>query len=440
MSGESNHIDELIRQKFEGFEPEPPPSAWKKIRKQLEPGASPGNSGPVVFTILTVTSLIITLFFIFTNLKDMPVEDPFHDEFSTENSSWSEPYIDNYERPEKSYSNSPHTSDGNAFYDFRNYVAPDDDDEAKPVDQKQNSASTITVGKKKKIEKAGTFSRFADNSEGRGAVGTLSGHEMISSGLLKTNYSKGLKLNDHMFNRSAGFEYRKEKDHSLKVAFEFLPEVANYSNENPNLTGQGYHLSLTYGISNIYLKTGIGLRNLKEKGNFTIHYNEYLGNYEHVYNVTFDSTENGVIPTYHTFTVDVYDSIEHVKIGEEKIKSRYLDIPILFGYKKDFGRLSLHVHAGPNISVLLGRNATTINYPEEQIRIVKAQQDLASRKKINWQIMAGAGIDYRLTNRIDLTIEPVFRYYLSPEFKQNNSNGNGFGFGLRTGISYTISK
>ena len=439
MSGESNHIDELIRQKFEGFEPAPPPSAWKKIRKQLDSGASPGNSGPVVFTILTITSLIITLFFIFTNLKDIPVGDPLPDEFTSENYSWSEPYIDNYEGPVKSYSNSLHTSDGNAFYDFRNYVAPDENETA-PVEQKQNNISTITVGKKKRIEKTGSFSRFTADPEKKSERSSLGDPSMIRSNILKTNSVSGLQLKSGEIPASINFDYRRENNHSLKIAFEFLPEVSNYSNENPNLTGQGYHLSLTYGISNLYLKTGIGLRNIKEQGNYTIHYNKYLGNYEHVYNVTFDSTDNGVTPTYHTFTVDVYDSIEHVRIGEEKIKNRYLDIPLLFGYEKDFGRLSLHIHAGPNISVLLGRNATTINYPEEQIRIVKAQQELVSRKKINWQVMAGAGIDYRLTNRLDLTIEPVFRYYLSPEFRQNNSNGSGFGFGLRTGISYTISK
>jgi len=439
VSGESNHIDELIRQKFEGFEPAPPPSAWKKIRKQLDPGGSPGKSGPVVFTLLTITSLVITLFFIFINLKDMPVEDRFPDESSTENYSWSEPYIDNYEGPEKSYTNSLHTSDGDAFYDFRNYVAPDEN-EVKPVEQTQNNTSTTTVSNNKRIEKARNFNRFDGNAEKRNERNSLGGPSMISSNILKTNRTSRLQLQAGEMPAAINFDYRRENDHRLKIAFEFLPEVSNYSNEKPNLTGQGYHLSLTYGISNLYLKTGIGLRNIREKGNYTVHYNKYLGNYEHVYNVTFDSTENGVIPNYHTFTVDVYDSIEHVRIGEAKIKNRYLDIPLLFGYEKDFGRLSLHIHAGPNISVLLGRNATTINYPEEQIRIVRARQDLSSRKKINWQIMAGAGIDYRLTNRLELSIEPVFRYYLSPEFKQNNSNGNGFGFGLRTGISYSISK
>jgi hypothetical protein len=441
VSGESNHIDEIIRQKFEAFEPAPPPGVWDKIKKALDIKGSPGSKGPVVFTILTLTSLIITLFFIFTNLNNIPSGNPETEKNLSKDYSWSEPFIDNYSGVDATYSDAVPSSEINTFYDFENYYPLDKgsgtNDDPPPV-------SSISMKAKKRVNKAKAFERFTENNNITGSSKqirkSIEGAPVLNGSFITITSEQESSLFKRQHVIRPAQDYHREKDHYLSFGFDFVPEATMYPGDRLNLSGQSYMLGVTYGISNLYIKSGIGLRNVKDIGDYSLQYNKYLGNYEHVYEVTFDSTDQGIMPTYHTFTVDVYDSIDHVTIGQQTVRNTYLEIPILFGYRKELGKLSFHIHAGPNISVLTGRESLPTNYPEEQIRIVKSQQSLSSRMKINWQIMAGAGIDYQLTNRLNLTIEPVFRYYLSPEFKDTGSTGNGFGFGLRTGISYSISK
>mgnify|MGYP001770081673 CR=1 FL=1 len=56
---EFDHIDELIRQKFEGFEPVPPESVWEKVREGIGPDQSSPKGG--LFTPPIITGLIVLL-------------------------------------------------------------------------------------------------------------------------------------------------------------------------------------------------------------------------------------------------------------------------------------------------------------------------------------------------------------------------------------------
>jgi hypothetical protein len=442
VSGESNHIDEIIRRKFENFEPAPPPETWGKIQKALDPASGTGSSGPVVFTVLTLLSLIITLFFIVTNLTDIPVANPGSGQNSSSDISWSEPLIDNYSDIGNTYSDAIPAAGNNPVYDFGNHQ-PSTGPVSNEIYENPPVTSQTMIRKDRKADKARAFERFGDQDT-KSTFKREDRYEIDGPAMLVGAQVSGTQ--DNIFNpdsrkqaRWSGYDYRRKKDHYFTVGFDFIPEITNYSNDQLKITGQSYMIGLTYGFSNVYIKSGIGLRNARDKGEYSIQYNKYLGNYEHVYEVTFDSTDQGVVPTYHTFTVDVYDSIDHVIAGEQTINNRYLEIPLLFGYKKDLGKLSIHVHGGPNVSILTSKDSRPSNYPEEQIRIIDSQQDIETRMKVSWQLMVGAGIDYELTDRLNLTMEPVFRYYVSPEFNTGNK-GSAFGFGFRTGISYTISK
>jgi len=70
VTGDNEHIDQLIRQKFEDFEPLPPESAWVNIKKQVQSGNSSG-SGTAIFTILTIIGLIVTVISILLNVNDI---------------------------------------------------------------------------------------------------------------------------------------------------------------------------------------------------------------------------------------------------------------------------------------------------------------------------------------------------------------------------------
>jgi hypothetical protein len=189
-----------------------------------------------------------------------------------------------------------------------------------------------------------------------------------------------------------------------------------------------------------YLQSGIGLRTGSDRGDLRIDYNKYLGSYEDVYDVTFDSTENGIVLNYHTETVDVYDTVPYYSVSESKANYAYLDIPLLLGHEWSFNKMSLYIHAGPSFSLYLGRKTLQADFPEENIRILNESPQIPSREQINWQIMAGAGINYSLTDRLGLSLEPTFRYYLTNDFnKQQLNTRHPYAFGVRAGLIYQIN-
>ncbi len=58
MAEDFNHIDQIIRQKFENFEPEPPVQVWEKIRSGLEKTPPPSSPGIILPIIIAVSLLI----------------------------------------------------------------------------------------------------------------------------------------------------------------------------------------------------------------------------------------------------------------------------------------------------------------------------------------------------------------------------------------------
>jgi len=181
------------------------------------------------------------------------------------------------------------------------------------------------------------------------------------------------------------------------------------------------------------------LRYTHYKGNYAVDYNRYLGTYEDVYEVTFDSTENGVIPTYFTHTVEVYDTVNHYAISETKANYTYLEIPLLFGYRYNFGRFSIFAKAGPAASFLVIRNVPAAGYPEDKARIINVDYQIPARSAVNWQLMMGAGFDYQLADKFNFSLEPTFRFALKSEYNlPDGARGNTTSFGIRAGLNYNF--
>ena len=59
MEENYNHIDQIIRQKFENFEPEPPVQVWEKIRSGINKTPPPSSSTGFVMPIIVAVSLLV---------------------------------------------------------------------------------------------------------------------------------------------------------------------------------------------------------------------------------------------------------------------------------------------------------------------------------------------------------------------------------------------
>ncbi|MCD4683808.1 MAG: PorT family protein [Bacteroidales bacterium] len=238
--------------------------------------------------------------------------------------------------------------------------------------------------------------------------------------------------------QSSNQEVRSDygKKGNLKLGVYFTPEMIFYpSNSGFNNRSYSVDLNAIYEFSGYLIQSGIGVNWLSDDGNYKIDYNKYLGSYEDVYNVTFDTTGNEVIPIYHTETVDVYDSIDHITITPTKSNYTYLQIPVLFGYGHENRRFGWFVKGGPSLSILVHENIADINLSDSQNQIINVENELPSRISTNWQFVFSGGVSYKLSSHLSLSVEPVFRYYIKSVYDNTNLNTkNPYSLGLRAGF------
>lgn len=232
-----------------------------------------------------------------------------------------------------------------------------------------------------------------------------------------------------------------QSDYSMKnrwsLGLFYSPEMIVYSSDNQMKNySQSLDILISYTPGNYFLQSGLGLAKYRDQGNQVINYNKYLGSYEDVYNVTFDSTASGIVPIYHTETVDVYDSLTHVTIVPSKRSFTYLQVPLFIGYEKMYRRFGWNVKVGPSVSFLVYKDVPGQENSMEQARILGIKNELPGRIQTNWQFIFSAGLTYKLGNTINLNVEPLFRYYIRSAYENNTLNTrHPWSVGLRTGLS-----
>ncbi len=221
---------------------------------------------------------------------------------------------------------------------------------------------------------------------------------------------------------------------NLRLGVYFTPEMIFYPlDEDLNNRSYSVDVNAIYEFSGYLIQSGIGVNWLSDDGNYKIDYNQYLGSYEDVYDVTFDTTGNEVVPIYHTETVDVYDTISHVTITPTESKYTYIQIPVLFGYGHTGKRFGWSVKGGPSLSILVHENIADMNMSDSQDKILNIDSELPNRISTNWQFVLAGGLSYKLGNHLSFAVEPVFRYYINSVY-DNTNNKNPYSLGLRAGF------
>jgi opacity protein-like surface antigen len=110
----------------------------------------------------------------------------------------------------------------------------------------------------------------------------------------------------------------------------------------------------------------------------------------------------------------------------------------MFGYRYDFGKVSVFAKGGPAASFLVHKNMP-VQSPEEGARIVNVDYQVPARSQVNWQLVFGAGIGYDITDNVSFNLEPTFRYALKSEYSlSGNENGGANSFGIRLGLNYNF--
>ncbi len=436
MAEEFNHIDQIIRQKFESFEPEPPMKVWENIKSGINKNPPPPSAHGIVLPIVVAISLLIFISGLVHN-------------FYNNNSSFPKAETSGISVQSASVISTGSTTASDPSLQEEFISTPQEMPAANIAASKSGQAAHTVIPVRVPFEQSPAHKSKINSSknEPSKAKDNASRTGQWKPGLVQTlksgelSYADAVKydLSPREVRKLSGYrEYAKKSSADWSLGMYFNPEVTSCKDGNIANT-INYNLSIMPGVSfkHLFLQSGINMRYTNDKGNYSVDYNRFLGTYEDVYLVTFDSTENGVIPTYYTHTVEVYDTVHHYAVSETKASYTYLEIPLFIGYRYSFGRFSLIAKAGPSASFLVNRHLPDAGYPEDKAKIINVDYQVPVRSTVNWQMMLGAGFDYKLADNFSFSLEPTFRFALKPEYDlSGGAKGNTTSFGVRAGLNY----
>jgi hypothetical protein len=444
MAENYNHIDQIIRQKFDNFEPEPPVQVWEKIRSGINKTPPPPSSTGFVMPIIVVISLFVFIAGLIHNIY-------FNDSKAIlTGKGTSELYLQ-----QAGVISTGSTTSSDVSLQQEIYLAASElpapeiyslstSQEIKadhqPVIPVRDAFGKNNAGDRKK-KKAKNNQNVTLNNVPRTGQWNAGLVQSLKAGNL--SYADALKYNlsPRDVRKLSGLQdYEKHLRPEWSIGVYFNPEVTSCSDQSiANTVSYNASILPQVKFNHFFMQSGINMRFTHDKGNYAVDYNRFLGTYEQVDYITFDSTANGVIPTYFTHTENVYDTVNHYSISETKANYTYLEIPLLFGYRYSFGKFSIFAKAGPSASFLVIKDIPEAGAPEEGARIINVNYQVPVRNTVNWQVLMGAGFDYKLADKISFSLEPTFRFALKPEYSlPDGARGNTSSFGIRAGLNYNF--
>ena len=408
MNKNSKHIDEVFQQRFQSFEVAPPEQVWEHIKSNI-----PSNTSGTLFSnpvsLASIAAIILIALFMGVNLFKQPGT------------------------PARKVSQNPvKQQDASIAGTDVKENSTNVQDLQKANNETQVSTPDIIPENNKKEVKKGTESTFGKTftettiTRDKTQPINLQG---INSQQIPNNFKYSLADdNTNHYLKPTGLSNDYKRKPEWQLGLHFTPEIMFYPDDNiQNQSGYHFDLSISYQFSDFFIESGLGLNFAKDVGDYQ--YEKYLGSYNDVYLVTFDTSSGTPVPTYYTNAVDVFDTTEVFKPTTNRYT--YLEVPLLLGFKKQVNRFTYFVKAGPSFAFLLHKNI-----PEEGSKDKYARP---YRKNTNAQIILGAGISYRIHKNFSLSAEPTLRYYINSAYERRYiQTKNTYAVGFRAGLIYHL--
>ncbi|MCB2220468.1 MAG: PorT family protein [Bacteroidetes bacterium] len=453
MSEPYKNIDDLFRDKFENFEQDPPEYVWDNIKTGIQNPKGPGghgfNGGGLAgFTALLIiigTILVYLLSNSFTiNLpeKGSETSPTAQESFMDDTQIDTNPVIaqDIKVTAEIEESENRLQKEQESEYSVQENMESSMLPKKSIPEERVGKSTLMALSRTERIKQT---NQQAPPSPNENKLSSLKYINFEYNGLGQTNQSD-VRLNHKPSSFISTVPAPPRDDYVTKgqwsVGLYFRPEMIRYpSDDQITNYARGIDLHVLYKKNEYFLQTGLGFSQVTDAGNYKIDYNKYMGSYEDVYDVTFDTIGNEVTPVYHTQTVDVYDSINYVRITPSERRYTYLQIPIMFGYGKDYRRFGWFVKAGPALALMVHENIPEMSMREDQYKILNVENSLPARINANWQFVLSAGANYKLGNKISLSVEPLIRYYINSDYEPGKyTTRHPYSLGLRTGLLFNF--
>lgn len=460
METNNEHINNLFKQKFEDFAPQPPERVWTGIVSALDTGGSPVwyYSTTVKITVVLLGVVLLLGGYWLLNNKQQPHKgqnDVVVYKNITKNSTIidieSTKYIGEQKNTNKEATNNKHNVLNVDNPRKRNTVEEGKTVSVVPSESSNNSLkkSSVAVKQSKRLNSNQPHASLTENEKPQ----TLINNNAYSVGVrtdinrmqkksvsLKNSVSVSLLTPNQLNDVSHPIVHNNHLGRWV-LGFYFSPEFIFGSFDSLTIQNS-YALKIepTYYFNNHwFVRPGIGMSYARDKGFVKADYSswDYLGSYEDVTGVTFDTIDGNLTPVYHTQTRDVYDSVLHITVSEEINRYLYLQTSLVFGYHNHVSKFGWSVYAGPQVNFIVAEKRD--NPIAENATTVYMKYNLAERKSPQFGLKLGFGIDYVIAKKWLVTVEPEYNYFI------NGINGGDIynkplsGIGLHFGLIYTIN-
>ncbi|MCF6172029.1 MAG: PorT family protein [Bacteroidales bacterium] len=446
MADKQSHIDQLIREKFEQFHPEPPAHIWAGIEQGLATGGKPVlgfQYGRQLAVAAALVFLALLLWYVIPENKQEQLIDiesadqaksvekentvaiePGKQEMKTETNSAKDEPLDDV--PDASRETPPALTTTAevpvAVRTGNNAVHP------------QNQTEFVAV-------QAQAISRLDNKAfspiqltDGRDAYPGNGNESVIFPENRKELNPKPLPP---AIDEMAGFK------NYWNIGLYFTPEMMLNNFDSVTLMNT-YSLNIEpsyYFSKHWFVRFGAGLSYVRDRGFAKTDYlsKDYIGSYDSVVNITFDTINSELFPVYHTKEVEIWDSIRHLAVSEVTNKYYNLQLPLLFGYHNSSARFKWYFYGGPTINIAIIQQFEDPQAGVDYIEIIQMENSLPQRTTYSMQMWVGAGIDFRIGEKTSLALEPNYRYYFKPNYKENNYKTALSGLSLRFGLIYKLN-
>ena len=450
MDNNNKHIDQIIREKFNAYSVSPPEHIWAGIEK----GISVRPAAYLLWNRRTITISAIVLLALITSIilfnplstvtsdndsKLTPTEEniTLHSDINV--------VIPNSEENITDSDIETNTSDPITIESGKPLVSEEQLSGTNNTNSYESNAEQLTIDKP-----INSGSIAAQNNQGRDNIDHVNIIKMKKSAFINPE----IYSNDYIPENRDFTQYTQDEilidptiarsDSRWRIGYYIAPELS-ISNFDSVQILNSYTLSVepTYFFNeHWFVRFGLGISYVRDRGFANISYltNEYMGSYDDVYDITFDTVSGNIIPVYHTKTVEVWDSVRHVSVSEVTNKYVYLQVPALFGYyhNKPGSDFSWYLFGGPAFNIKIGSWIDDPKPDDEDADIIDLQNKLPIRSNNYFQLWLGAGLEYEVNKKISIAVEPGYRYYFKSIYSEPYNATSSSGFSLRVGIVYNL--
>lgn len=190
---------------------------------------------------------------------------------------------------------------------------------------------------------------------------------------------------------------------------------------------------------NYVLGTGIGVSRTKGYYEYAINYNEFLGSYQRLDSISFNwnPREFTMQQTYYTSPQSVHDTAVKTNYSKLQRDFVYLQLPLIMGY--DFVRqkeYSIGIRFSPILSVLMSKKPVEFVYDAGLDKVVQINRITPDRVSTNWQLTTGINLSRRITDNLQIEIEPGFTYYFNSVYEKPQVSSRPYGASVRIAIGF----